>query len=138
MLTNFRKTMTEQRGFTLIELLVVISILGILAAIVVPKFNDVTARANTAKIAADLRSLDSAISMDQATRGIDPADIVSLVTRGYLAAAPVAPTGSFLITGSTSTSITASVYSFNVTPSTSTTTSTLRATFQEHTADFYH
>lgn len=139
MLINLRKTMTTQRGFTLIELLVVISILGVLAAIVVPKFNNVTARANTAKIAADLRSLDSAIAMDQAIRGVDPADIAALVTRGYLAAAPVAPTGSFLITGGTSTSITtASVYTFNTTPSTTTTTSTLRATFQEHTAEFYH
>jgi prepilin-type N-terminal cleavage/methylation domain-containing protein len=139
MLIRLRKIITNQKGFTLIELLVVVSILGILAAIVVPKFTDATARANTAKIAADLRSLDSAIAMEQATRAIDPANIATLVNHGYLAATPVVPTGAFLITGSTSsTAISATTYTFNATPSTTTTTSTLRATFQGNTADFYH
>lgn len=101
MLMNLRKKMTNQKGFTLIELLVVIAIIGVLAAIVVPKFSDSTARANTAKIAADLRTIDSAVAMHQAALGTDPADIPALVTAGYLAAAPALPTGSYLLTGGT-------------------------------------
>ncbi|QJW48929.1 hypothetical protein HA075_05735 [bacterium BFN5] len=71
--------------------MVVIAILGILAAIAVPRFADSTALANTAKASADLRSLDSAISMYQASNGgTNPADIAALKTAGLLAATPTA------------------------------------------------
>jgi prepilin-type N-terminal cleavage/methylation domain-containing protein len=38
--------LTNQKGFTLIELIMVIVILGILAAVVVPKFFDFTGKAH--------------------------------------------------------------------------------------------
>lgn len=132
MLMNLRKKMTNQKGFTLIELLVVIAIIGVLAAIVVPKFSDSTARANTAKIAADLRTVDSAIAMHQAALGTDPADIAALVTAGYLAAEPVVPTGSYLLTGGTPVAITGMAYGFNGSAGTA-----MRATFNSLTSDSF-
>lgn len=91
MMTKFRQRL-NQKGFTLVELMVVIAILGILAAIAIPKFSDSTSAANTAKIAADLRTIDSAIVMYQANGGTLTGNSVDQL-KDYLVGTPTAPTG---------------------------------------------
>ena len=93
----------NQKGFTLVELMVVIAILGVLAAIAIPKFGDATATANTAKIQADLRTMDAAIVMYQAQQGKDPdgSDVKVLKDAGLLVETPTPPKGNCFIEGQT-------------------------------------
>ena len=103
------KTLRKIRGFTLLEVMVVMVIIGILAAVVVPK---IMSRPNEARIVAaknDIRSIMSALKLYRLDNGVYPTQrqgLKALVHKptsspvpsdwrsgGYLPRVPVDPWG---------------------------------------------
>jgi len=60
----------NQGGFTLIELVIIIVVLGILAAVAIPKYTDISAEAREASARAALGSLRSGISIWYANQAV--------------------------------------------------------------------
>lgn len=89
--------MKNKKGFTLVELMVVVVILGILVAIAVPVYNNVSANAQQRACHANLRTIDGAKSawqMAVPTRANqapgNDADFLAMFNDGAI---PTCPTG---------------------------------------------
>jgi prepilin-type N-terminal cleavage/methylation domain-containing protein len=66
----------QRRGFTLVELAIVIAILGILAVVAIPKYQDMVTDARSAAAKAQLGTVRSAIAISYAkNKGTFPATI---------------------------------------------------------------
>lgn len=72
----------KKQGFTLIELMIVVAIIGILAAIALPAYQDYTIRAKMAEVITALTTGKSAVSEYYITVGSMPASNVAGVHTG--------------------------------------------------------
>ena len=68
----------KKRGFTLVELLVVIVVLAILAAIVLPKFMNSSARGRESALKSDLKLMRNAVTVFQADTNYCPLTLADL------------------------------------------------------------
>lgn len=105
--------MKQQTGFTIIELIVVIALLGILGAVALPRFINVTEDAHRASVQGTAGALASAVALVRAqaiventttgnTLAIDGTNIIVNAQR-----APVNTNGAVITDGSGATAVTA-------------------------------
>jgi len=66
----FKSRIENQKGFTLIEIVIIIVVLGILAAVAIPKYQDITGEAKEAACRASLGALRSGVTIFYANTAV--------------------------------------------------------------------
>ena len=89
----------NQKGFATLEIIMMIIVIGILATVAVPRFTDMTTKANTAKIQSDLATLDNAIAIYFMEKGSYPDSISDLSDYVQDVTSVKPPTGEAYIEG---------------------------------------
>ena len=97
MRTSEGRASKRTSGFTLIELMIVVAIIGILAAIAIPKFAELIRKSSEGASKGNLGAIRSALSIYYGDmEGQYPADLPALTVSGkYLASIPVAKAPNF-------------------------------------------
>mgnify|MGYP001822359504 CR=1 FL=1 len=80
--TSTEPILSSERGFSLVEMLVVLAVIGILAALAIPRMSDVTVSASIRATVADFRTFQSAFVAYSIMEGDYPPDSHNSVPAG--------------------------------------------------------
>lgn len=115
----------NQKGFATLEVILMVVVIGILATIAVPRFERITAQANTSKVVSDLAAINSAAAVYQMENNATPPSYD--VLKDYLEnGLPQPPSGKVYINGTITPIDSSNKYSIN---------SSGKATFADKTAE---
>jgi len=96
-----------QKGFTLIELMIVVAIIGILAAVALPAYQDYTVRARVSELILAASSAKTALSEGMQSQGSWSQKWMSSITissTGMIASASISTQGQIIVSGTAPTS----------------------------------
>ncbi|MDU8358536.1 pilin [Pseudomonas syringae group sp. J309-1] len=120
---------TVQKGFTLIELMIVVAIVGILAAVALPAYQDYTARAQVAELISLADGAKLAVAEAYQTTGTLPANNAAAGYTGgvgkYTASVSIGGSGVITATGSSAAAAGVNGSTLTLIPTPDTTTKNL-------------